>query len=208
MRRFDDPKITCVFDKSHTMPSLRWQYHFTNCKKQYLAKNPESVVYHCRHYYLHVYLDGEQCKQHESEECPHHPLRIREREAERVRKEIQERERQMQMEEDEEEEEYNCEEVKSEDEGDQVSGHTSAVVPKPIFEITLKQRPHFVCTTMCDPRKRFKSSHTSTPPNTNDLPFTLKPQKVELLEECTPDKENIVPVECIKASKIPVVAAG
>lgn len=145
-----------------------------------MAKHPGAQVFHCRHYYLHVFLNEENCKQHESEECPHHPDRVREREAERVRKQIEERERQMLL---DSEDDYN-EDAKNEDEPE-VEASTYQVI-----EVTLKPRPHFVCTTMTDPRKRFKASHNFAP---NFSP--LKPTIID-----NENKENSIH-PCIKASK-------
>ena len=73
MRRYDDPYISCPIDPQHRMPSLRLQWHFTKCKKKYLDQNPGKSVYHCRHDYMHIYLDEEKCKHHETEECGKNP---------------------------------------------------------------------------------------------------------------------------------------
>ncbi|CDW83050.1 UNKNOWN [Stylonychia lemnae] len=76
MRRYDDPKIICPFDKSHIMPSIRFTWHMKKCKDQYLVKNPTSTVWHCKYHYLHIYFDENVLKQHYTE-CEHHPDKIK-----------------------------------------------------------------------------------------------------------------------------------
>jgi hypothetical protein len=88
MRRFDDPYINCPIDPQHRMPSLRLQWHIQNCKRTYLEKNPGKMVYHCKHYYLHIYLDEEKLKLHEIQECLKNPDVVKKQKLDQLAQEL------------------------------------------------------------------------------------------------------------------------
>lgn len=66
MRQSTDPTVKCVYFKEHLMPLTTASYHFSKCKIKYLEENPGKQVYHCKHNFMHIFLDEASLKAHET----------------------------------------------------------------------------------------------------------------------------------------------
>lgn len=66
MNHYDDIKVRCPFEREHILPMLRVQYHCVKCEQKYLNANPGKKVYHCKYNYMHIFLDEEKLKSHQS----------------------------------------------------------------------------------------------------------------------------------------------
>ena len=65
MKRFDDDKVTCPYDKAHTMPNQRLRWHIVVCKanKDRIARGEPD--FHCQHNWYHIFLDEQAREVHE-----------------------------------------------------------------------------------------------------------------------------------------------
>jgi hypothetical protein len=74
MRRYDDPIVTCIFDKSHRMPEPRLQWHYIKCqaREDYLDIEGNEV-FNCQFYHLHMFLSQTEVEAHQKV-CPKNPL--------------------------------------------------------------------------------------------------------------------------------------
>jgi hypothetical protein len=67
MRSKNDKFVVCPFDKAHTMPAPRLQWHLAKCKSKLARDQQGFPTFHCRFNYMHIYFDKDECQKHESE---------------------------------------------------------------------------------------------------------------------------------------------
>ena len=66
MKRFDDEKVTCPYDKAHTMPKQKLQWHLVKCKAKKDRQARGEPDFHCKHNWSHIFLDKLALEVHES----------------------------------------------------------------------------------------------------------------------------------------------
>ena len=66
MRRHTDPYINCPFDRQHTMPEPRLQWHLNKCKARAKHIEEGKPVYHCKFFQLHIFFTENGLARHES----------------------------------------------------------------------------------------------------------------------------------------------
>ena len=64
MHHFEDPKILCPYNKSHSMASLRFTFHHAKCEKRFKSEHPSTPVLHCPNNYMHIFFDAERLAEH------------------------------------------------------------------------------------------------------------------------------------------------
>ena len=86
MKTYETPYVSCVFDRSHSVPKTRLPNHLQKCEEAFKFNNPGLKVYHCKHYYFHILFDEQEMAKHQDEDCPEHPdkVRLRSQETERA----------------------------------------------------------------------------------------------------------------------------
>ena len=65
MKSYTDNIICCPFDKLHKMPSQRLQWHIVKCPTKVYREKNGLPIYHCKFYYLHIYLEKHELDMHE-----------------------------------------------------------------------------------------------------------------------------------------------
>jgi len=65
MRRHSDPIVECPYDKSHSMPLPRLQWHLVKCNAKKIRDEMNLPTYHCKYNYLHIHFDEAKFAEHE-----------------------------------------------------------------------------------------------------------------------------------------------
>ena len=83
MRSHDDLYVHCPFNYAHVMPHPRLQWHLAKCPAKVTREKDGLPTYRCFFNSLHIYIDKEKLKEHESN-CSDDPSRAKKRELDQI----------------------------------------------------------------------------------------------------------------------------
>lgn len=69
MRRFEDPYVSCPFEKSHNMPKQRLQWHLVKCPARLARVASGLPIYYCKFHAMHVFFNQAEVEYHEIHDC-------------------------------------------------------------------------------------------------------------------------------------------